>query len=100
MARKKKAPVPADEPAPSPTPPAAPAAPVISVNTEPLPGQKENPELAGLRESEAAFVEKGKRLEAMDANEQSQGGVDIQQVKQANANALANVRKRIAKLSK
>lgn len=71
----------------------------VPVNTEPLP-VSEHPELAGLRDSETAFVEKGKRLEAMDANEQSQGGVDIQQVKQANANALANVRKRIQKLSK
>lgn len=69
----------------------------VPVNTEPAP---ENPELAGLRESEAAFIEKGKRLEAMDANEQKQGGADLQQVKQNNAVALANVRKRIAQLSK
>lgn len=66
-------------------------------NTEPAP---EHPELAGLRESEAAFVDKAKRLEAMDANEQKQGGVDLQQVKRNNDVALANVRKRIAQLSK
>lgn len=69
----------------------------VPVNTAPAP---ENPELAGLRESEAALVDKGKRLDAMDANEQAQGGVDLQQVKQNNAVALSNVRKRIAKLSK
>lgn len=67
------------------------------VNTEPAP---EHPELAGLRESEAAFVEKGKRLDSLDPNEQARGGVDIQQVKRSNDQALANVRKRIAQLSK
>lgn len=76
--------------------PAAP--PVVPSGTTPPPTG--NPELIGLRESEAAFAEKGKRLEAMDANEQAQGGVDLQQVKQANDKALANVRKRIEKLSK
>lgn len=69
----------------------------VPVNTAPPP---ENPELTGLRESEAAFLDKAKRLEAMDANEQAQGGVDLQQVKRSNDLALANVRKRIAKLSK
>lgn len=69
----------------------------IPVNTAPPP---ENSELVGLRESEAAFTGKAKRLEAMDANEQAQGGVDLQQVKRSNDLALANVKKRIAKLSK
>lgn len=67
----------------------------VPVNTEPLPAS-EHPELAGLRESETAFIEKGKRLEAMDPNEQP----NRQEAIQANANALANVRKRIQKLSK
>lgn len=79
---------------------ADPKKPAVPVNTAPPADGKEHPELAGLRESEAAFIEKGKRLEEMDANEQAQGGVDLQQVKQNNALALANVRKRIAKLSK
>jgi len=69
----------------------------VPANTEPAP---ENPALAGLRESEAAFMEKGKRLEAMDANEQSKGGVDLQEVKRRNDQALANVRKEIQKLTK
>lgn len=69
----------------------------VPANTAPAP---ENPALAGLRESEAAFIEKGKRLNAMDANEQLRGGVDIQQVKRNNDLALANVRKEIEKLSK
>lgn len=77
-----------------------PKKPVVPVNTAPPADGKEHPELAGLRESEAAMIDKGKRLEAMDANEQLQGGVDLRQVKQANAAALANVRKRIQKLSK
>ena len=69
----------------------------VPANTTPLP---ENPALVGLRESEAALIEKGKRLESMDANEQMRGGVDIQVVKRNNDLALANVRKEIQKLLK
>lgn len=73
-------------------------APVVPLGTVAAP--TDNPELIGLRESEAAFVEKGKRLEAMDANEQARGGVDLQEVKRNNDKALANVRKRIQRLTK
>lgn len=76
------------------------AKPPVPVNTAAAADTKEHHELAGLRESEAAFIAKGQRLEEMDANEQAQGGVDLQQVKRNNDLALANVRKRIAKLSK
>lgn len=72
--------------------------PEVPLGTVPPPTG--NPELIGLRESEAAFIEKGKRLEGMDANEQSQGGVDLQEVKRNNDKALANVRKRIQRLTK
>lgn len=68
----------------------------VPANTAP---PVENPALAGLRESETAFIEKGKRLDAMDANEQAKGGVDLQEVKRNNDRALANVRKEIQKLS-
>lgn len=74
------------------------AAPKTPANTAPAP--TENPELIGLRESESVLVAKTERLEAMDANEQARGGVDLQVVKQNNARALADVRKRIERLSK
>lgn len=67
------------------------------VGTDPIP---DSPELANLKEREKMLVEKGKKLDSMDANEQARGGVDIAQVKRQNATQLAEIRKAIAKLVK
>lgn len=55
--------------------------------------------VANLKEREAVLVEKGKRIEAMDANQLARDGRDKNEMKQRNARQVAEIIQEIAKLS-
>lgn len=60
----------------------------------------DSPEVVNMKEKVQMLTEKGKRIEAMDANELARSGRDINEIKARNNFQLAEAKKELARLSK